>query len=1005
MNQNAQYSRNIKCAGDSIFFISNNNVCELKHGLCVSRITDYGNITNIAVNAQFPNTVVFISDAESKADLFIAYDDKTPERLTFFDWKNIWLSGWINDDIFIASTYESYSRLRTDLYKVSLKTGIIEKLAFGEDVNAIITTNDNALIIQKNGYGYGSWNNYQGGQVGFLLKEDSSNEFNLLLRITHNIMNPVFYKNRIYFMTDVTGIGNIHSCDINGNDMQQHTFEKSFCVMSFDITSSGKIMYISGGIMYGLENNQVNAVQILFHTNNRKNITLSQSESINYLDSISVSDDHHLAVSVRGQTHRLNGGYNECYAKDGHRISAWINKDELISVKANQDYEIWKFGKENETLPFGDLGLINHLVPSPDGTKVLATNNRHQLYLLDMESKESCILDEGSCLPIDKPSWSPDSQWIAYSYGLSSDSQVIKIIHISDKEKFNVTPESDVSLNPVFDETGKYLLFIKSDIDTALDFPYITDRLHNVYVINLDPANRMPVSQSGIVQNQPDKDKVEDADTKTDAKVIVKIDTENIQSRVERIMSVKNDFYHIIGCNAKGPIWITSVDHHAHNEELIKDKYIVEQYEWETRKIEHLADDISDAVYSKNWTVYVTGNKIITCKTGDKLGDENKRIATQNNGGIWELPSIHINLQEEWRSIFGEAWRLQKEHFFDGSKKQINWDELYAKYSALLQYINTRDDLNEVIKQLHGSLECSHAYIRKSGDTKQISRVTNVGNLLADWKFEDDAWKIKKLHGYGSGLSPLEKHSITANTKIFSINNVLLDKKISPQQALVGQSNKVRIDTDRGMFDVEVANNNTDAYYYDWIQQNIKIVGPKLGYVHIHDMCDDGFRWFYKQYVHQHNKPGLIIDIRHNGGGNASQIIFSYLLGKHLGYDETVYHGKLKYMQYAPSGPLVLLINEHTSSDGDIFAAAFKLMKLGAAIGMRTWGGTVGVWPKYSLTDKGLTSQPQFPLYLQNEGFSIENKGVTPDIIVENKPHDKVDYQLLTAIEYLKNHI
>jgi tricorn protease len=196
------------------------------------------------------------------------------------------------------------------------------------------------------------------------------------------------------------------------------------------------------------------------------------------------------------------------------------------------------------------------------------------------------------------------------------------------------------------------------------------------------------------------------------------------------------------------------------------------------------------------------------------------------------------------------------------------------------------------------------------------------------------------------------------------------------------------------------------ARYRDWVESNRRAVHAatdgKVGYIHIPDMGPEGFAEFHRSYLVEFDRQGLLIDVRYNGGGHVSQLLLEKLARRRLGYDFPRWGAPEPYPNHAPRGPLVALTNELAGSDGDIFSHTFKLLKLGPLVGKRTWGGVIGIWPRHTLADGTLTTQPEFSFFFDDVGWNVENYGTDPDVEVDNRPQDYVrgiNVQLNRAIE------
>ena len=195
----------------------------------------------------------------------------------------------------------------------------------------------------------------------------------------------------------------------------------------------------------------------------------------------------------------------------------------------------------------------------------------------------------------------------------------------------------------------------------------------------------------------------------------------------------------------------------------------------------------------------------------------------------------------------------------------------------------------------------------------------------------------------------------------------------------------------------------------DWVEKNRAYVheksGGKFGYVHIPNMGAIGYAEFHRYYLAEVDREGLVIDVRYNGGGHVSSLLLEKLARKRLGYVQTRWFGVHPHPDDSPAGPMVCITNEYAGSDGDIFSHNFKQLKLGPLLGKRTWGGVIGIWPRHTLLDGGLTTQPEFSFWFIDVGWNVENYGVDPDIEVEFRPQDyvaRIDPQLDRALLELR---
>ena len=254
--------------------------------------------------------------------------------------------------------------------------------------------------------------------------------------------------------------------------------------------------------------------------------------------------------------------------------------------------------------------------------------------------------------------------------------------------------------------------------------------------------------------------------------------------------------------------------------------------------------------------------------------------------------------------------------------------------------------------------------------------------------------------------SPL--HRLGANVRVgdvlLAIDGQRLSRTLSPQQALVNQAGtevQLTVVSPNGSGNevatprtalVKTVSDETQARYREWVEANRarvhKETGGQVGYVHIPDMGPFGYAEFHRYYRAESEYGGLIVDVRFNGGGHVSQLLLEKLARRRLGYNKPRYGEASAYPAHSVLGPMVALTNEYAGSDGDIFSHAFKLLALGPLIGKRTWGGVIGIWPRHSLVDGTLTTQPEFSYWFEDVGWAVENYGTDPDIEVDIKPQD-----------------
>ncbi len=451
-------------------------------------------------------------------------------------------------------------------------------------------------------------------------------------------------------------------------------------------------------------------------------------------------------------------------------------------------------------------------------------------------------------------------------------------------------------------------------------------------------------------------------------------------------------------------------------------------YDFDENRSATLQKDVGHFVLAHdNQTLYYKARKRIRAVDAlEKLPGEGREPASASGSGRssgWidiARAQVMVSPKLEWTQMYSEAWRLQKEQFWDESMSGIDWDLVYKRYSVLLPRVRTRHEVSDLIWEMQGELGTSHAY-EMGGDYRR-SLHYHQGFLGVDvaWDAKRKGYRIEKILKGDSwspeASSPLIRPglNIAQGDVIVSINGTPVSKELTVDQLLLNQqSMEVSIgilgkDKSKRNVVVETLRTERPLRYRDWVESNRKSVHEatkgRIGYVHIPDMGPWGFAEFHRSYLSEVNKDGLIVDVRYNRGGHVSPLLLEKLLRKRVGYDVSRWAPSMPYPPESVAGPMVAITNQFAGSDGDIFSHCFKLYKLGPLVGKRTWGGVIGIWPRHRLVDGTVTTQPEYSFWFNDVGWGIENYGTKPDHEVDIPPHDfiaKKDPQMEKALSLI----
>jgi tricorn protease len=389
----------------------------------------------------------------------------------------------------------------------------------------------------------------------------------------------------------------------------------------------------------------------------------------------------------------------------------------------------------------------------------------------------------------------------------------------------------------------------------------------------------------------------------------------------------------------------------------------------------------------------------------------------------WTYP---IDVRQDWRQMFVDAWRMERDYFYDPDMHGVDWRGVRDKYLPLVDRVTTRDELSDLIGLAVGELSALHTAVRE-GDLRRGTEDIKVPTLGARLLLDRKAGGYRIDHIYRSDPDYPEERSPLADPQLgISVGDVItmvngidvltsghpnaLLRNQDKQQVLLRLKSKAT----GKMRDAVVypSTNEASLRYSDWElgrrEQTDRMSDNRIGYVHLRAMTSADVTQWFRNFYPVFNRPGLIIDARHNRGGNIDSFILARLLRKPWMYWQSRAGQPYWNMQYAFGGHAVVLVNENTASDGEAFAEGFRRLGLGKVIGTRTWGGEIWLDSQNRLSDGGLARAPGAGVYGPEGKWLIEQHGVEPDIVVDNLPHatfDGKDAQLDAAVKLLLDEI
>jgi tricorn protease len=965
-------------------------------------------------------------------------------RLTYWGDDRVAVAGWTSagEVLAISATGQPEGQY-TWAYAIPLEGTPPRRLPFGPVFDLALGQAGTALLTGRFG-DPAYWKRYRGGTSGKMWAAAGQGPFaRVLADLPGQLASPMLLGDRLFFLSDHEGTGNIYSCALDGSDVRRHTDHEGRYARN-PSTDGQRIVYHVAGDLWILDRADTPEPRKL-------EITLGSPAAARAPRLVSARD--HLgsldcdktgqasAVEVRGTVHWLTH-------KDGPARALYVNpqaRARLPRVLGDTGQVVWVTDAggadalevaavAGDTPPVrlaeGLLGSVLSLAASPDGATVAAAVHDGRLLAVDVASGQVSELAVGDDGAIDGLCFSPDSAWLAWSQPGPQPLRRIRVARLADGEVIDVTDGRFADTDPTFTADGLYLAFVsRRSFDPVYDaqsfdmsFPYGS----RPYLVALaaetpSPFGPLPAGRPGS-QDPPAGEKTNSAE-----RAVVTLHADGLADRVVGV-PVPEARYSGLRAVKGGLAWLREpvagvLGEGGAEPDGDPARSALERFDLRKREVTELAGELDWFAVSGDGTRLVIKDR-----------DELRVVPSERKDNHASGDTVTVDLSRArfladpaalWRHAYGEAGRLMRRDYWVPDMSGVDWDGVLDAYRPLLDRIRGADDFNDLLWEVFGELGTSHAYAFKPGGdpfgpSSGPPAPAAVGQLGADVSRDASGrWIVDRvLPGESSdprARSPLLAPGVAvrAGDELVAVDGQPVDPDRGPWPLLAGTVGKpaeltVRAPGSEAARRVVVVplRDERRLRYQDWVAGNRRAVrelsGGRLGYLHIPDMVGHGWAHFSRDLRTEMHFDALIMDVRGNSGGHISELVVEKLAREVIAWDVGRWLRPVSYPQDARRGPLVTLADENAGSDGDIVTAAIRSLGLGPVVGTRTWGGVVGFTDLHALVDGTHLTIPQLAFSFNDYGWGVENYGVDPDVEVLNTPDDYAadrDLQLETAVQ------
>jgi tricorn protease len=941
--------------------------------------------------------VAFTASYDGNTDVYvIPIEGGTPRRLTFEPNASMTI-GWTPDGrITYASSAGNFTNRHPRLWIVDPKGGLPQETPLLEVADGTFFSDGKRFAYNRQSSHAMNWRRYRGGRQGKIsLYDFERNTYSELPSKRENSWFPMAIGESVYYVSDRNqGTVNLYRYDLaTKRDAQLTKFDDHD--IKWPSTDGKTIVFERDGYLYSFDVASGKQEKLTFLVRSDYLSARPGLQSVgNQISDFSLSPTGvRLAAVARGDLFSVpaRGAESRNMTKTSgarEQLPRWSPDGARIAYISDvtgeqQIYVQPQLGGEPKRLTNRRDGQIVNMKWSPDGKMLSYATRANELFIVDAETGRETRVVQTNIGAANDYDWSPDSKWIAYVNQARNGFSSVYLYEVATGKATQVTEDFYDENNPTFDLTGKYLYFSSARTFSPRSGRYelslnIQDA-DRVYVVPLARDTPNPLFPSPEEEPEQGAAKEGAAPTKGD----VKIDLDNFGARAIVLPMPASSVPALIGAS-DGVFYFSGGTLHKFD---LKSR--------ESQAI--LTGGASSIAFNPNRTK-------LAYRSGPTVGVVDARPGQSVGSGRVDTSGIDawVDPQAEWKQIYWEAWRHQRDNFYDPKFTGLDWNRVGKHYERYLPFITHRSDLTYVIGLMIGELGTSHAYVSGPGTGSTAPSVSMLG---ADYEVVGNNVRFKRVFkglAYDdSRRGPLGEAGVNVNDGdyLLEIDGSRVDARTHPNSLLLNKSNRIVTITvnDRPTlegarrFRVRPVSNETDLRHTTWVDENRRKVeqmsGGRIGYIHYPSTATDGQIEFIRGYFAQTDKDAVILDGRFNSGGFIQPMVVPTLARQ----PQAMIMWRNRLLESPElvgiAGPKVMLINSYAGSGGDFTPWMFKNAGLGKLIGTRTLGGLVGIRGYIVHMDGGQTSAPEFAFYDPQTGQWIaENTGVEPDIEVDARP-------------------